>query len=134
MFFSKSSWKRLQRNNFLSSKTPSRRFLKIFSRSLQDILNMSWKTKKCYAEDVFKTSSRHFLKTSPRHILKTSSRRLQDQQMFAGELKVWISSFLNIRINILQSSMKNIRVLNLITFQAKSLQLYWKGTLAYALF
>ena len=35
----------LQRNNFSSSKT-------------------SWKTKNCYAEDMLKTSSRHFLKTS----------------------------------------------------------------------
>ena len=48
---------RLQRNNFLSSKT-------------------SWKTKRCYAEDVFKTSWRHVLKTSQRHVLKTSWRHI----------------------------------------------------------
>ena len=39
------SSKRLQRNNFSSSKT-------------------SWKTKNCYAEDVLKTSARHVLKTN----------------------------------------------------------------------
>ena len=33
----------------------------------QDVLKTSWKTKNCYAEDVFKTSSRHVLKTSWRH-------------------------------------------------------------------
>ena len=34
----------------------------------EEVFKTSWKTKKCYAEDV----------------LKTSSRRLEDQQMFAG--------------------------------------------------
>ena len=45
-------------------------------------------------------------------------------------------SFLNIRIKILQNSLKNIRdaVFNVITFQTKGLQLYWKGIPAYALF
>ena len=53
----KTSSTRLQRNSFTSSKT-------------------SWKTKYCYAEDVFKTSWRHVLKTSWRHVLKTSWRHV----------------------------------------------------------
>ena len=51
----KMSSRRLQRNNFLSSETSSRRVCKT-----------SWKTKNCYAEDVLKRSSRHVLKTSAR--------------------------------------------------------------------
>ena len=54
------SSRRLQRNNFSSSKTSSRRLARVF-------------------ENVFKTSSRHFgrskivtLKTSSRHVLKTN--------------------------------------------------------------
>ena len=52
------------------------------------------------------------------------------------ELKISMRSFLNIRIKILRNSLKNIRdaVFNLITLQTKGLQLYWKGTMAYALF
>ena len=56
---------------------PSRRLQDVFSvtifclpRRLQDVF--------CYAEDVLKTFSRH--------ILKTSWRRLQDQQMFTGNI------------------------------------------------
>ena len=60
----------LQRNNFTSSKTSSRRLGDVFKTSCKT----SWKTKNCYAEDVFKTSSRHFLKTSWRYVLKTSWR------------------------------------------------------------
>ena len=45
-------------------------------------------------------------------------------------------SFLNIKIKILQNSLKNIRDtgFNLFTFQTNCLQLYWKGTPTYALF
>ena len=79
----KTSWRRLQHNNFSSSNT-SWRILddvlkmsrEMSSRRLQDVFKMSWKTKNYYAEVVLKTSSRH--------VLKASSRRLQDQQMFAG--------------------------------------------------
>ena len=82
----KTSSTRLQRNNFMSSKTSWRRFQDLS----QDVLKTSWKTKNCYAEDVFKTSWRHVLKTSWRHvlktswrhILKTSSRRLGGKQNF----------------------------------------------------
>ena len=56
------SSKRLQRNNFSSSKTSSR----LLARCLKDVLKTSWKTKNCCIEDV----------------LKTSSRRLEDQQMY----------------------------------------------------
>ena len=45
----KTSWRRLQRNNFSC--------LNMISRHLQHVLKKSWKTKKCYAEDVFNTSS-----------------------------------------------------------------------------
>ena len=80
LFVSNTSSRRLQRNNFLSSKTFSRRLARclqdVFKTYLQDDFKTSWKTKKCYAEDVLKTSSRH--------VLKTSGRRLEDQQMFAG--------------------------------------------------
>ena len=71
----------LQRNNFSSSKTSSRRFARCLQdvfASVQDVLETSWKTKNCYTEDVLKTSSRH--------VFKASSRRLEDQQMFAGQL------------------------------------------------
>ena len=97
LFVSKTSWRRLQdmssrrlqdmssrrlqRNNFSSSKTSSRRFARCLQdvfASVQDVLETSWKTKNCYTEDVLKTSSRH--------VFKASSRRLEDQQMFAGQL------------------------------------------------
>ena len=54
--------------DLLDTDIPSKQFV-----CLQDVLE----DKKCYAEDVLKTSSRH--------VLKTSSRRLEDQQMFAGK-------------------------------------------------
>ena len=74
------SWRRLQ-------DMSSRRFQDVFSVTifclprrpqdfLRNVFKTSWKTKNCYAEDVFKTSSRH--------VLETSWRRLEDQQMFAG--------------------------------------------------
>ena len=77
----KTSSRLLQRNNFSSSKTSSRRFARCLQdvfASVQDVLEKSWKTKNCYTEDVLKTSSRH--------VFKASSRRLEDQQMFAGQL------------------------------------------------
>ena len=51
--------RRLQRNNFTSSKTSWRRLEDI----LQDVLKTSWKTKNCYAEDVLKTCLEDVLKT-----------------------------------------------------------------------
>ena len=60
----------------------------------QDVFKTSWKMKNCYAEDMLKTSSRNVLKTSP--------RRLEDQQMFAGDVHVYIRrsemSYLNITV------------------------------------
>ena len=76
----KTSLRRLQRNNFSSSKTKN--FV------LQDVFKTSWKTKNCYVEDVLKTSSRY--------VLETSSRHLQDQQIFAGILLIYGSFFSNI--------------------------------------
>ena len=55
LFVSKTSWRRLQRNNFSSSKTSCERSWK----RLQDVFKTSWKTKNCYAEDVLKKSSIH---------------------------------------------------------------------------
>ena len=65
----------------------SRRLQHVFSvtisllpRRLEDVLKTSsktsWKTINCYAEDFFKTSSRHVLKTFWRHILKMSWRHI----------------------------------------------------------
>ena len=61
----KTSSKRLQRNNFSSSKTSLRRLQDV----LEDVKLLRWRR----VEDV----------------LKTSSRRLQDQQMFAGYVLWW---------------------------------------------
>ena len=78
----KTSSTRLQHNNFTPSKTSWRRLAKTFRRSLEDLLQdvfkTSWKTKKCYADDVLKTSWRHALKMSSKHVLKTSWRCLED--------------------------------------------------------
>ena len=59
----KTSWRRLQRNSFLSSKMSSRR--------IQDVFKTSWKMKYCYAKDVLMTLSGY--------VLKMSWRRLDDQ-------------------------------------------------------
>ena len=68
------SSRRLQYNNFPSFKTSSRSLQYV----LQDVFKTYWKTKNYYAEDVLKICSRH--------VLKTSWTRLQDQQVFAGQL------------------------------------------------
>ena len=68
-------WRGLHRNNFLYFKIPWRCLQDILKPYSQHFLKMTWKTKSCYAEDVFKTSSRH--------VLKTYSRCLGDQQVFA---------------------------------------------------
>ena len=104
LFVSKTSWRRLQdmssrRLQDMSSRRlqdvfsvtifrlPRRledlfkTFCEMSSRRFQDVFKTPWKTKNCYAEDVLKTSSRH--------VLKTSSRRLEDQQMFAGNLQLY---------------------------------------------
>ena len=75
--FSKMSWRRVCKTSSKDVfKTSSQDVFKTFSRGLQDvsargrledvlkktscnyILKTSWKTKKCYSEEVFKTSSR----------------------------------------------------------------------------
>ena len=86
---------------------------------------------------------------------KICSSNIACQQYWSSEqigleLKVWMSTFLNIRTSrpevsckkgvlkmiILQNSLKNnlYAVFNLIKFQAKVFQLYWEETPAYALF
>ena len=52
------SSRRLQHNNFSSSKTSSRLLQDVFTTHLQDVFKTSWKTKNCYAEEVLKTCSR----------------------------------------------------------------------------
>ena len=44
------------------------------SGRLEDIFKKSWKTTNCYAEGIFKMSSRPVLETSSRHVLKIPSR------------------------------------------------------------
>ena len=75
--------KRLQRNNFLSSKTSSRRLANRSWRRLGKrkivMLKTSWR-------HVLKTSWRYVLRTSWRTVFKTSWRRLGDKQMFTGNI------------------------------------------------
>ena len=98
----KTSWRRLQCNIFLSSKTSWRRLEDIIARRLantswrrlEDVLgrriaNTSWRRledvledEKCYAEDVF----------------KTSSRRLGKQEMFAGMMLKLKNSVSHIKV------------------------------------
>ena len=71
-------------------------------------------------------------------IVETKSRFINIKYWFKQiclELKVWKPSFQNIRTKICKFFLKKNRdtVFNLVTFQAKGLQLYWKGTPAYAL-
>ena len=73
----KTSWRHVLKTS--STHLPRNNFsLFVFEDVLKTSWKMScktsWKTKNCYAEDVFKTSSRHFLKTSWRYVLKTSWR------------------------------------------------------------
>ena len=80
------SSRRLQRNNFSSSKTSWRRLVKTPWRRLENVLKTSRKTSwrhvlKTSWRHVFKTSWRHTLKTPWRHVLKTSSRRLGNKQI-----------------------------------------------------
>ena len=75
----------LQRNNFSSSKTSWRRLEDALTTSRetslrrhQEFFKTCWKTKNCYAEDVFKTSCRLVLKTSWRCLEDIFGRRLED--------------------------------------------------------
>ena len=77
----KTSWGRLQRNNFSFFKTSPRLLQGVFQSYLQDFFEtlsrrLGRKAKNCYDEGVLKTSSRH--------VLKKSLRSLKDQQMFSG--------------------------------------------------
>ena len=76
----------------------------------------NWKTKNCYAEDVFKTSWRHILKTSWRHVLKTSSRRLGGKQnvywgyLYLTNLNVYIFDLSNLYLtNLYLTNLKRIQ-------------------------
>ena len=83
--FSKTSWRRLQHNNFLSSKTSSGRVcntsstnvFKTFSKCLQDVFST------CLQDVFFKSSWRGlqdiFMKTSCSYVLKTYA--LKDKKM-----------------------------------------------------
>ena len=63
----KTSWTRLQHNNFTSSKTSWRRLEDVFKTSCKT----SWKTKNYYAEDVLKTCLENVLKRCLEDVLKT---------------------------------------------------------------
>ena len=82
----KTSSTRLQRNNFRSCKTSWRGLEDVFKTSPKT----SWKTKKCYNEDVFKTSWRRLEDMSWRCLEDISWRRLQDvsetNKMFTGDI------------------------------------------------
>ena len=65
------SWRRLEDVSDVTIFCLPRRL----PRCLEDVLKTSARTKNCYAEDIFKTSSRQ--------VLKTSSRYFGDKQMFA---------------------------------------------------
>ena len=82
----KTSWRRLQRNTFSSSKTSSRRICNTSSRCLRDV----FKTSSRRLKDVTKTSSKRFCKTSWKTknvMLKTSWRRLED--VFSTSSPTW---------------------------------------------
>ena len=71
-------------------------------------------------------------------IVETKSRFINIKywvKQICLELKVWKPRFQNIRTKICKFFLKKNRdaVFNLVTFQAKGLQLYWKETPAYAL-
>ena len=115
----KTSWRRLQRNTFLSFKTSS-------WKCLEDVLKTSWRRRltdtswrrledvlRGRFENIMKTSWRCLWKRSCKHVLKTSwkmkncyaedvfktpSRRLGKQEMLAGlfsEFWSWRSSWRN---------------------------------------
>ena len=77
----KTSSRYLQRNNFSSSKTSSRRLQDIFARRLQDVLEdeklLRWRR----FEDVFKTQDMSW------------TRLQEDQQMFAVFFRVQVAKF-----------------------------------------
>ena len=78
LFVSKTSSRRLQCNNFSSSKMSSRRLQDVpqdvFTRRFQDVFKTSWETKNCYSEDVFKTCLKDVFKTCLKNVFKTSWR------------------------------------------------------------
>ena len=82
----------------------TRRFQHVFRvtifrlpRRLEEVLKKSWKTKNCYAEDVFKTSWRRVFKTSWRHIEDMSWRRFRDKEkvyryLYLTNLNVYLTN------------------------------------------
>ena len=73
----KMSSKHLQCNNSLSWRHLAKMSWRLLEDILQTVLKKSWKTKNCYAENIFKMSWRHVLKTSWRHVLTTSWRQIK---------------------------------------------------------
>ena len=76
----------LQHNNFSSSKKSSRRLAIVSRTCLKDVLKTYWKTKKCYSEDVIKTSFRRlryvFIKTSVCWKLSHGDKKIKNDEMF----------------------------------------------------
>ena len=137
----RTSWTRLQRNNFTSSKMSWRRlaktswrrleddfktFRKTFWRLLEDVFKTSWKTKNCYAEDVFKTSWRHFLKKSWRHVLKTYWRHIfkTSSRCFGGKQNFywWYLYLTNLNVYLTNLCFTNLYLTNLRQIQNASLR------------
>ena len=82
LIFKTSSWhalkmssKHLQRNNSLPWRHLAKMSWRLLEDILQTVLKKLWKTKNCYAENIFKMSWRHVLKTSWRHVLTMSWRQ-----------------------------------------------------------
>ena len=108
----KNSWRRLQCNNFSSSKMFSRPFQDVFNKYCKrpsrclHVSTMSRKMKNCYAEDAFKTSStspRHALKTSPRHALNT----------FGDKQNIYWEEIIYLCLPNLNLHLKNLYLVNL---------------------
>ena len=95
-------FKRLQRNNFLSSKTSWKR--------LEDVLKTPWKTKYFYTEDVLKTCLEDVFKTSWRQAkcllglsLSNKSKSVSDKSISISDKSRQIQNAL-IRIQSIQYS------------------------------
>ena len=89
------TWRRLQDMSWRCPRHVFSGTIFRLARRLEDVLKMPWRhledisqgvlqDENLYAEDVFKTSSKHILKRSWRHGLKISSRSLGGKQNVSG--------------------------------------------------
>ena len=86
----KTSWRRLQYVFSVIIFRLPRCLEDVLQRRLEDIsrdvLKTSWKTKNCYAEDVFKTILQDILKTCVEDVLKTCLDVLETNKIFTGDI------------------------------------------------